>query len=116
MIWLNDLKYVKVSRIEDKGNYVKATLSTSEKKQDGSYEWSNWNAAFLGKSLDKAKQLKDGDKITVVKGKLTNVYNKETKKSYTNMTVFEFSRVETYDEKPSDDFSFASSDDDLPWT
>ena len=35
MIWLNDLKFVKVYKVEDKGNFVKAQLSTSEKKQDG---------------------------------------------------------------------------------
>lgn len=114
MIWLNDLK-VRVSKVEDKGNYVKATVSTSEKKQDGTYEYSNWFCAMVGSCVEKAKDLKEGDKITITKGKLSNVYNKEKKQAFLNMAVFDFTRVDKYDEKPSDDFSFASSDDDLPW-
>lgn len=91
-------------KVEDKGNYVKATLSTSEKKQDGTYEYSNWFASFVGNCKEQAKSLQEKDTITIVKGKLTNVYNKETKKSYTNMTVFEFNGGNT----PQDDFSFGS--------
>ena len=114
MIWLNDVKGT-IFKVEDKGTFVKAQLSTSEKKQDGTYEYSNWFCNLVGSSVNMAKDLKEGDKITITKGKLSNVWNKEKKTAYVNMTVFGFTRVEKYDEKPSDDFSFASSDDDLPW-
>lgn len=109
MIWLNDVKFVKVSRIEDKGTYVKAQLSTNEKKQDGSREYSNWNTIFSSKCVDSAKSLKDGEIITVTKGKLTNVYNKEKKVSYCNMTVFEFATSEKKNTiEINDDFSFGN--------
>lgn len=115
MIWLNDLK-VRVSKLEDKGSYVKATLSTSEKKQDGTYEYSNWFANLVGGCVNMAKDLKEGDKITITKGKVSNVWNKEKKTAYVNMTVFGFTRVEKYYEKPNDDFSFSDvENDDLPW-
>ena len=116
MIWLNDLK-VNVYKVEDKGTYVKAQLSTSEKKQDGTYENSSWFCSFVGNSKESARQLKDKDKITITKGKLTNVYNKEKKVSYLNMTVFEFTSNEKKDTIGiNDDFSFGNfeefNDDD----
>lgn len=116
MIWLNDVKFVKVSRIEDKGTYVKAQLSTNEKKQDGSREYSNWNTIFSSKCVDYAKSLKDGEIITVTKGKLTNVYNKEKKVSYLNLTVFEFTSAEK--KEVNDDLSFGNFeevDEDNPF-
>lgn len=118
MIWLNDLKFVKVYKVEDKGNFVKAQLSTSEKKQDGTYENSSWFASFVGGAKEQAKHLQDKDTITITKGKLTNVYNKEKKVSYCNMTVFEFTSSEKKDASGiNDDFSFGSADDkdDVPW-
>jgi len=105
MIWLNDLK-VNVYKVEDKGTYVKAQLSTSEKKQDGTYENSSWFASFVGNSKELARQLKDKDKITITKGKLTNVYNKDKKQSYLNMTVFEFTSNEK--KEVNEDFSFGN--------
>lgn len=104
MIWLNNLKYVRVMKVEDKGKYVKATLSTSEKKQDGSREYSNWYVSFVGSCAEQAKSLREKDTIEIVKGKLSNVYNKEKKQSYLNMTVFEF----LGGTEPNDDFSFES--------
>ena len=108
MIWLNDLKFVKVYKVEDKGNFVKAQLSTSEKKQDGTYEKSSWFASFVGGAKEQAKHLQDKDTITITKGKLTNVYNKEKKVSYCNMTVFEFTNENKDTSGINDDFSFGS--------
>lgn len=113
MIWLNDLK-VNVYKVEDKGTYLKAQLSTSEKKQDGTYENSSWFASFIGNSKESARQLKDKDRITITKGKLTNVYNKEKKQSYLNMTVFEFTVAEKKETSGiNDDFSFGNFEEDL---
>jgi len=120
MIWLNDVKHVKVFKLEDKGNYVKGTLSTGEKKQDGTWENSGWFAAFIGGALEQAKTLQEGDKITITKGKLTNVYNKDKKISYLNLAIFGFLLE---GEKPAEeDFSFGiadfttiEDDDDVPF-
>lgn len=109
MIWLNDLKFVKVYKVEDKGNFVKAQLSTSEKKQDGTYENSSWFASFVGGAKEQAKHLQDKDTITITKGNITNVYNKEAGKSYLNMTIFEFTGGEKKDINGiNDDFSFGA--------
>ena len=119
MIWLSDLKYVRVMKVEDKGKYVKATLSTSEKKQDGSREFSSWYASFVGSCAEQAKSLREKDTIEIVKGKLSNVYNKEKKQSYLNMTVFEFTSSEKKDTSGiNDDFSFGNFeevDEDNPF-
>jgi hypothetical protein len=115
MIFVNDVKYVKVFKVEDKGNYIKAQVNTSEKKQDGTYENSSWFVTFVGNCKDEAKRIAEGDKITIKKAKLTNVYNKEHKKSYLNFTVFAF---EFESQKAQNDFSdFAELDDgsDLPF-
>jgi transposase len=105
MIWLNDIKGT-VFKVEAQDKVVKATLSTSEKKQDNTYENSSWFVAFVGNCKDKASKLQDKDRITVTKAKITNVYNKEHKKSYLNFTVFAFD-CERLDKEPSikDDFT-----------
>lgn len=105
MIWLNDVKAT-VFKVEDKGTFVKAQLSTSEKKQDNTYENSSWFASFVGNAKESARHLKEKDKITITKGKLTNVYNKEKKVSYLNLTVFEFTNAEK--KEVNDDFSFGN--------
>ena len=116
MIWLDGVKFVRVMKVEVKDKHVKATLSTSEKKQDGQREFSNWYSSFVGKCFEQAKSLKEGDTIEIVKGKLSNVYNKDKKQAYLNMTVFEF----LGGTEPSDDFSFSAGsfedfEDEIPF-
>lgn len=119
MIWVSDIRFVKVFKVEDKGNFVKAQVSTSEKKQDGSYENSSWFPMFVGKCLDEARKIQEGDVLTIAKGKLTNVYNKEKKQSYLNMVVFEFTNTtehkEAGDDLSFDDFQADDSESDLPF-
>ena len=115
MIFVNNLKYVKVSKVDRKEKYTKCQLSTSEKKQDGTYEYSNWCGTLVGKAHEKG--VSEGEKITVLSGKLSNVYNKEKKVSYLNLTVFD---LENGEEKKEDDFSFGSfqtieDDDSVPF-
>jgi hypothetical protein len=112
MIWLNDIKGT-VFRVEVQDKVVKASVSTSEKKQDGTYENSSWFVAFVGNCKDKASKLQDKDRITITKAKMTNVYNKEQKKSYLNFTVFAFD-CERLDSNQADDFDgFRTVDDGL---
>ena len=61
--------YATVFRPEVKEKMVVASLSTSEKMPDGSYRNSNWgNTIFVGKAVDAAKQLKDKDRIQIIRG------------------------------------------------
>jgi hypothetical protein len=112
MIWLKDIKGT-VFRVEPQDKVVKASLSTSEKKQDNTFENSSWFVAFVGKCKDKAAKLTDKDKITVTSAKMTNVYNKEHKKAYLNFTVFAFD-CERLDSVADDDFAndFMQVDED----
>ena len=89
MIWLENVRG-NVFKVEVQEKVVKASLSTSEKKQDGTYENSSWFVAFVGNCKDKASSLQDKDRITISKAKVSNVYNKEHKKSYLNFTIFDF--------------------------
>ena len=122
MIWLSEIKYVKVWNVEQKERFTKGKLQTSEKKQDGTYEKSDWFCAFVGNCAPLAKELSDGDAITVNKAKITNVYNKEQKKSYFNMAVFDFEITSKGKQKDApafdeDDFSSFKQvpEDDCPF-
>ncbi|MEG2347243.1 MAG: hypothetical protein RSB50_06135 [Cetobacterium sp.] len=83
-------KFAKVWEAEIKERMVKLKLSTGDKKQDGTWENSNWNAIVVGKQLEEAKEIKKGDTIEIVSGKISNVYNKEKQTNYLNMVIFEF--------------------------
>jgi len=118
MIWLKDIKGT-VFRVEPQDKVVKASLSTSEKKQDNTFENSSWFVAFVGNCKDKASKLTDKDRITVTKAKMTNVYNKEHKKAYLNFTVFAFDceRLDNvaFDDDFANDFKAIDDGDDVPW-
>lgn len=85
-------RFVKVWKIREiKDKVVKIDLGTSDKQQDGNYKNSNWfGVAFVGKALESAKKLKEGDKIEIVSAKIENVYVKDKNQSYINIAVFEF--------------------------
>ena len=88
--------YLKIWKIEDKGKSVVASCSTSEKdrQNEGEYINSNWNVRFVGKCLEDAKQLSEGDRVKIVGGKITNVWDKENKRNWLNVVVFEFESLE----------------------
>ena len=74
MFWVSNryAKLWKVFRETDK--YVDCSIGTSEKKQDGSYENSSWNARLIGKALNQYKKgdLEEGEQYAI-RGKMTNV-------------------------------------------
>ena len=123
MIWLPEIKYAKVWDVEQKEKFTKAKVQTSEKKQDGTYEQSGWFVSFVGKCWPLAKELSNGDTITIHKAKLTNVYDKAAKKSYLNFTVFDFEITQSKAQKPAqsfdddfaNDFRAIEDDSDVPW-
>lgn len=70
------------------------TLSTYEGKEliDGEEKgrYSSWNVNFVGDAFKKAEALENGTKIILSNAKVENIYNKESKKGYTIVTVFKF--------------------------
>lgn len=73
---------------------VFGTLSEGIKtgENNGQPIWENdyWNVTFCGKAYEKALTLKNSDKIIVVEMNIRNVYSKNTKKSYPQITVTDF--------------------------
>ena len=73
---------------------VFAKLSTSKKNtnQDGKTEYVNmrWMARFVGEAFEPAKALRNGDKVDIIKGIITNRYDKEKKTQYVSVVIFEF--------------------------
>jgi hypothetical protein len=69
--------------------FATVKLSTGDKQKDGTYINTNWFATFVGKALEKLDDLKSKDKIQIT-GKISNPYNKETKKSFLSLLVWDF--------------------------
>lgn len=85
--------FATVFRPDVKEKMVAANLSTSEKGKDGEYLNSNWNARFVGKCLDAAKQLKEKDRIKIIRGGVrVEPYEDKsgTKRFPVRLIVFEF--------------------------
>lgn len=74
------------------GNTVFGRISERVKKKDadGEAEYETWNAVFCGKCFEKAKQLKDRDKINIKKWCARNHYVPEKKRSYPQILVYDF--------------------------
>ena len=87
--------YATVWSVEDKGNFVRGRISTSEKNKDGKYINSNWFATFVGKAKEPALALSTKDRIKIISGKISNTTTGEgkDKKSYLNVVVFDFEPV-----------------------
>ena len=91
-------KFVSVFQVEEKPerakNTVFANLSTSEKKEDGTYENMYWKAKFVGKAYEAAKKLKDADKVNILSGLIKNNFDKENEKLWVDVVIFEFEMSE----------------------
>lgn len=75
-------------------NTVEATISSSRKKSDHDYAYFSWNAKFVGKAYEMALELKDKDRIAIKEAAIENYYNKEQKKLYVSVVVFDFEMVQ----------------------
>ncbi len=108
--------YLKIWKVEDKGKSVTAT-TTSSKKDKITNAWvnSNWNVRFVGKCLEDAKRLAEGDKIVINNGVVENVWDKEKNRAWLNVLVFEFNWQEQNNNMPSVADVEADSQDDLPF-
>lgn len=86
--------YAKVWRVEDKGNYSVAQISISRKK-DETYEteFQNNFVRLVGTAHDMGKniqEVKNGTSIKITSCDVTNRYDKEKDKEYTNFVIFGF--------------------------
>jgi ribosomal protein L18 len=98
-----------VYKVQDKGNYVTASLRTSKKDRDGEWQSEFYNAKFVGKDTASAAKLEDKEKITLNNAILESVKGKDGK-TYINVVVFEFTlgAVQPYtaNEEDSSDIPF----------
>ena len=84
--------FATVFDVEVKGNIANAKVTTSKKKDDGTFENMRWLARFAGKDVvEKAGQLQNGDRIEIVEGAVENNWDGE--KGYTNLIIFRFYKV-----------------------
>jgi hypothetical protein len=111
MILFNNI-YATVWSVEDKGNYVKGRISTSEKNKEGEYVNSNWFVTFVGKAKEPALALSTRDRIKIISGKISNTTTGEgkDKKSFVNVVIFDFEKLNT-----SNNNNATNDMDDLPF-
>lgn len=77
---------------------VFANLSTSKKNTRGgevSYDNMSWRGRFVGDAFEPSKALRDGDKIDITSGMITNKYDKEKQQLYVDVTIFDFAMSDT---------------------
>ena len=102
--------------------YVSANLSTGRKSKDvddtgrTKYINSYWNAIFVGKAFEKAKNLNNKDRIHIMSASFTHEKSTKTDDSgryryYYNLTIFEFENMTNHDDD-SDNDSNDDSDND----
>ena len=102
-------KYCKVWAVDIKENMVLVDLTTSKKEKDGTYTNSKYfKVKFVGKCLQAAQQLQEGDKIDITNGMIGK--RKYQEKYYDDVVVFGFeysdgSTRTAQDEKPADQSS-----------
>lgn len=95
--------FARVWNITPADKYTDLRVSTSEKRQDGTYANSNWFFRCIGHAHNKAKELHENDYIKVTKLKLTNEqYEKDgQKRSALRVLVFEFEIANRNGQQPS---------------
>ena len=116
--WLKDKSFATVWKVEDKGNYVNARISTSDKKLDGTYENSNWFARFIGKCKDRSLTLDEKDRITILQGKVENRSYTDAqgeKKNFLNVLIFDYEMSEFQSAKTPEAPVLEDNEDALPF-
>ena len=80
-----------------RGNYTDVRISIGRKDQTtGEYnnDFSGF-CMFIGNARAKAESLRERDRIQLKEIDVSNVYDKERQREYTNFKVFDFDRVES---------------------
>jgi hypothetical protein len=105
-----------IFRPQIKGKYVQASFSTGKKQKDGSYRNSNWPVRFIGSAFEPAKELQEKDRITVTNGFVENIWDKENKKNWLTLIVFNFEFADGRNAQPTPEgFEEVSTEDELPF-
>lgn len=85
--------YAHIWKLEDKGNYHVAQMSTSKNNNEtGEYE-KDWNDNFVrlvGTAHNQAKTLDTSKNVKIGRCGVSNNYSKEKNTTYTNYVIFNF--------------------------
>lgn len=65
-------------------------IKTGENNGKPIFDNDYWNTTFCGKAYEKAKDLKDRERIMVVEMNIRNIHSSKTGKSYPQITVTDF--------------------------
>ena len=85
--------YAHIWKLENKGNYHVAQMSTSKKnKETDQYEtdWQNNFVRLVGTAHQQADKLDISKNVKIGACEVTNRYDKEKNTTYTNYVIFEF--------------------------
>ena len=127
-------RYAKVWKIfEAKEKYCDLVISTSDKRQDGTREYSRWPSRVIGHAFEqvKAGNIHEGETYAIIKGKLSNVRYTDEEGNYKDnyrLLVSEFAPAGSTESAPTSkkspakkpapaavDVSAADGDEDSPW-
>lgn len=94
--------YFTVWEIKEERGFVKGKIGSSSKKQDDTYENSNWFVDFGKNCKEKALTLKEKDRILVKDFLMKNIYNVEAKKAFLTFSIQSFDIIDgkTSDSSP----------------
>lgn len=72
-------------------NTYTANVSTYEgEDKNGDPIFCYWSGRFVGEAFKKARGLEEGEKIGITNASVTTYYDKDKKKLYANLTIFDF--------------------------
>lgn len=119
-------KFAHIWKLENKGNYHVAEMTTSKKnKITGEYErdWSDGFVRLVGTAHEQADKLDISKNVKIGACEVTNRYDKERKTTYTNYAIFGFEDVDsaatppTKNDAKKDDFMEIPDgiDEELPF-
>ena len=94
--------YATIWKVDDRGKYSNVQLSTSKRKEDGTYETDfSGFASFVGKAHTMAQGITEMTRIQIKHMDVTKRYVKEQDKEYVNYTVFDFDFLDSAPKKPT---------------
>ena len=86
-------KYAKIWKVENKGNYHVAEMSTSKKNKETDQYETDWNYKFvrlIGTAHQQVDKLDLSKSVKVGACEVTHSYDKEKNITYTNYAIFAF--------------------------
>ena len=79
-----------IFNINNKGSKYVCEFRTIQKEKNKKIIVSHWKTNFVGECVNKCKTLKDGDKITITSGVISNYYDIENNKNIPLLCVRDF--------------------------